>query len=140
LKKNGKKMSELLKKHELVYEPLRNNRFVIKFIGIDIPEFLFRSYKIFNNGSEIIFTAKINEIINYTLNPQDLFKLTDVIVEYLDPTGVVVNGLKFEVKGINFKQVLDYSDDDLKFTLVRIVVKEGSMNKLYNYDITDGNG
>lgn len=112
-------------------EPLRHNRFIIKFDGIEVPKYLFRKYKLFNSGSEIIFLTEIMEVVNFVINPQDIFNLVGVTIEYLDPTGTIVNGITFEVKGINFIQKGDYSENEIQTTKLRMVVKEGSMKKLY---------
>jgi len=140
LKENGVKMEEIQNKVKPGYlEPKTTNRFIVKFGGLEIPPYLFRSYKLFNVGSEIIFITEIMEVVNIMINPQDLFKVKDVVVENLDPTGVTVNGLKFQVKGVNFIQKGDYNRDDLSVIKIRLVVKENTMNKLYNDD-SNGNG
>lgn len=122
------------------FEPLRSNRFIIKFYGMDIPPYLFKSYKFLNVGGEIIFITEFFETCNHTFNPQDIFNVIEVVVERLDPSGVLVQGLKFDVKGVNFVQKGDYSQDSLLTTKVRMVVKENSLNKLYNDEIVHGNG
>jgi len=108
-------------------EPLKSNRFLIKLEGVDIPENLFREYKLFNEGDEMIFTTSFYETVNYTFNPKDFFNIISVNIEYLDPTGSIVNGLKFDVKGSNFKRKQSYSKDGLQITKLRFVVDVNTM-------------
>lgn len=103
-------------------EPLKSNRFLIKIEGVDIPEYLFRGYKLFNEGDEMIFTTSFYETVNYSFNPKDFFNIISVNIEYLDPVGSVVNGLKFDVKGSNFKRKQSYAKDDLQINKLRFVV------------------
>jgi hypothetical protein len=142
LKKNGEKMEQIQNNLQPVggFEPLRSNRFIIKFSGLDIPPYLFKSYKFYNNGDEIIFLTEIYDVAHYFINPQDLFNVIDVIVEHLDPTGEVIQGLKFEVKGMNFVQTASYQDDSILTTKVRLVIKEATLNKLFKSNNENGNG
>jgi hypothetical protein len=104
-------------------EPAKNCRFIIKLTGTDIPEYLFRKYKIHNEGEELIFTTEFYETVNYTFNPADFFNIVSVDISYLDPTGEVHNGLTFNIKGSNFKKIGDYSDiDNLTTIKLRFVI------------------
>ncbi len=95
-------------------EPLRSNRFIINLNKeVTVPEYLFRSFKIYNEGENLIFKTKIFQTVNYSFNPADLFKITSVKIEYLDPTGEVVNGLSFDIQGSNLSFKNDYADDGL---------------------------
>ena len=72
-------------------EPLKSNRFIIKFNKeVTVPEYLFRNFKIYNEGEKLIFKTKMYQTVNYSFNPADLFKITAVKIEYLDPVGEVV--------------------------------------------------
>jgi hypothetical protein len=113
-------------------EPLKSNRFIIKFNDeVKIPEYMFRSFKIYNEGENIIFKTKIFQTVDYSFNPSDLFKITDVTIQYLAPTGVVVNGLKFKPKGSNMKYKNDYVDDNLSIIKFRFVVDIDSLSLLH---------
>lgn len=103
-------------------EPAKSNRFIIKLIGVDIPEYLFRKYKIHNEGEELIFTTEFYETVNYTFNPGEFFNVTGVEINYLDPVGEVHNSLIFSVKGSNFKKVGEYSSDNITTTKLRFVI------------------
>ena len=81
-------------------EPLKSNRFIIKFNDeVKIPEYLFRSFKIYNEGKDLIFRTKI-----------------------LDPIGEVVNGLKFKPKGSNMEYKNDYKDDGLSIVKFQFII------------------
>jgi len=113
-----------------IVEPLKANRWLIKTEGVDIQQYLFRKYKIYNEGSEIIFKTEFYESVTDNVNPKDLLNLTSITIEYLDPTGAVVNSLNFDVKGVNFKQKQSYSKDDLMITKLRVVVNKDTMKLL----------
>lgn len=113
-----------------IVEPLKANRWLIKTEGVDIQQYLFRKYKIYNEGSEIIFKTEFYESVTDNVNPKDLLNLTSITIEYLDPTGAVVNSLNFDVKGVNFKQKQSYSKDDLMVTKLRVVVNKDTMKLL----------
>lgn len=103
-------------------EPLKSNRFLIRLQGVDIPEYLFRNYKLYNEGDDLIFTTSFYETVNYVFNPKDFFNIISVNIEYLSPVGDVVNGLTFDVKGSNFKRKQSYFNDDLQITKLRFIV------------------
>ena len=104
-------------------EPLKSNRFIIKFNKeVTVPEYLFRNFKIYNEGEKLIFKTKMYQTVNYSFNPADLFKITDVKIEYLDPVGEVVNGLSFDVQGSNLSYKNDYSDDNLSMIDFQFVI------------------
>ena len=114
------------------FEPLKTNRFLIRFNkDVFVPEYLFRKFKIINEGKKLIFTTEIYETTEYSFNPSDLFKMTDIEIDYLDPTGVVVNGLRFEVVGANMEQKCDYGKDNLMLIKFRFVVDINKVKLLY---------
>jgi len=113
-------------------EPLKSNRFIIKFNKeVTVPEYLFRNFKIYNEGEKLIFKTKMYQTVNYSFNPADLFKITDVKIEYLDPVGEVVNGLSFDIQGSNLSYKNDYSDDNLSMIDFQFVVNPETMT-LFN--------
>lgn len=118
-------------------EPLISNRWLIKLQGMDIHPFLFRKYKMFNKGEDVIFTTEFMETVNHSYNPKDIFWIDKVTIEYLDPVGDVVNGLSFIPKGINFKRNHSYSDDKLMITKLRFVVNLDTLTLLFK---TEENG
>jgi len=104
-------------------EPLKSNRFIIKFNKeVTIPEYLFRNFKIYNEGEKLIFKTKMYQTVTYSFNPVDLFKITAVKIEYLDPVGEVVNGLSFDIQGSNLSYKNDYSDDNLSMIDFQFVI------------------
>ena len=114
------------------FEPLKNNRWIIKFNEeVKIPEYLFRNFKLINEGETFILETKIYETVQYCFNPKDLFKITDVYIEYLDPTGVVVNGMKLPVKGSNLFKNCSYSKDGFMTTNFNFVIDSENINMYY---------
>ena len=113
-------------------EPLKNNRWIIKFNDeVKVPEYLFKNFKIKNEGEFFVLKTKIYETVEYSFNPKDLFKITDVYVEYLDPIGKVVNGMRLPVKGSNLSKSCDYSKDGIMTTNFRFVIDSEKINMYY---------
>ena len=113
-------------------EPLMSNRFIIKFNEeVTIPEYLFRNFKIYNEGESLIFRTEMYQTVNYSFNPSDLFKITDVTIHYLDPVGEVVNGINFNLKGSNLVYKNDYRDDGLSILKFQFVIDVESMKLIY---------
>ena len=71
------------------------------------------------------------QTVNYSFNPEDLFKITDVTIEYLDPIGEVVNGLSFDIQGSNLSFKNDYSDDSLSMIDFQFVINPETMKLIY---------
>jgi hypothetical protein len=115
----------------LMWEPLKCNRWIIRFEGMDIESFLFRKYEMYNEGEEIIFLTEFNETVLNTYNPKDLLNIVGVTIEYLDPTGVVIQKLKFDVKGLNFKIRQSYKKDKFQITKLRFVVNVDTLHLAY---------
>ena len=115
-----------------IVEPLKSNRFIIKFNDeVKIPEYLFSKFKIYNQADKLFFKTKMYQTIDYSFNPQDLFKITDVTTNYLNPVGEVVNGLTFSIKGSNMSYKNDYSADGLSVIKFLFVIDNDSI-KLIN--------
>jgi hypothetical protein len=103
-------------------EPLMANRYAIEVVGTEIPSYLFREFKIFNEGDELIFTTEFYETVNFCFNPNEFFKITAVKILYLDPIGSVVNELLFETKSMNYEKTASYGSDDLLTNKMRFVI------------------
>jgi hypothetical protein len=123
-------MTQLVERFPLI-EPLKCNRWIIKLDGMDIEPFLFRKYKMYNEGEEIIFLTEYFETVQQSYNPKDLLNIVGVTIEYLDPTGVVIQTLKFDVKGLNFEIKQSYGKDKLQIVKLRFVVNKDTMNLGY---------
>ena len=120
-------MSELFKS----IEPLFKNRFTINVNeDVNIPEYLFRKFHIENIGEDFIFTTEIYQTVEYTFNPSDLTKITDIILKFLGPVGDLVGGLHMLVKGSNMEIEGDYGDGELLIVKFRFVVKPVDINLL----------
>ena len=114
-------------------EPLKNNRFLITFEDVNVPQYFFRNYEMYNEGEEMIFITEFLESVTYTFNPKDFFKINRVKLEYLDPIGQTAGGMIFKVKGSNFSKKGDYADDSIQTTQLRFVVDIDSIDTLFEY-------
>jgi len=104
-------------------EPSMSNRFIIKTFGVDIPSYLFRRYKLYNDGEQFILETDFYETMNFTFNPEDIFNMTGIQIEYVDPTNTPFSSLKFDITGINYEKKGDYADSDLTFNNLVLKVK-----------------
>jgi hypothetical protein len=117
-------------------EPLKTNRWVIKFKGCFIEEYLFRKYKIFNDGNKLMFSTEIYETVHRQINPKDLFNIEEINIEFLDPIGSVVGGFIFKPKTIQFEQCGDYNSDELLNYKILIEVDKETLHPIY--DVING--
>jgi hypothetical protein len=125
-------MAEIIKnEYRVPFEPLKENRFIIKLDNVKIPNYFFREYEIYNEGEELIFTTSFFETVDYAFNPKNFFDITGVTIEYLDPIGEVVNGLKFDVKGSNFSRKQSYKNDELQINFLKFIINKNTMTLLY---------
>ena len=111
-------------------EPLMENRWIIRTHPLEISPYLFRKYKMFNEGGQIVLKTKFFETVECSYNPKDLLNITDITIEYLDPTGTVVGGLKMTVKGFNFEREHSYSGDNLMMTKLRVIIDKIELIKI----------
>jgi hypothetical protein len=121
------------------FEPLKTNRWIIKLKGCDIEEYLFRKYKIFNDGDKLMFSTEVYETVQFQINPKDLFNIEDVTIEFLDPVGTVVNGFIFNPKSIQFEQSGDYGSDDLLNYKILMEIDKSTLHSLQNVKKGDKN-
>jgi hypothetical protein len=115
-------------------EPLKSNRWLIRTEGMDIKPYLFRKYKIFNEGEDIIFKTEFYETVEQSYNPKDILNIVGFTIEYLDPTGTMVNGLKFDVKGINFEQNMSYGKYKFMITKIRVIIDKNTLNLIHKIE------
>ena len=116
----------------LLVEPAKTNRFIIKIKGADIPEYLFKSYKIYNEGEVLILTTEFYETVEYTFNPSDFFNIIGIEILYLDPVGTIYNSISFDVKGSNFKKTGSYSEDEITKNKLRFVIDKKTIKLKYD--------
>lgn len=107
-----------------MYEPLKANRWIIETYPTVINPYLFRKYRMFNEGDKILFKTQFLETVEESFNPTDLLEITDITLKYLNPVGDVVGGFKMVVGGLNFDKKHSYSDDDLLITKMRFVIEQ----------------
>ena len=112
-------------------EPLRENRFLINLIGSEVPQYLFKKYKIFNIGDDLIFTTEFYETVDFCFNPKEFFNITEIKIDYINPIGDVINSLMFNVVGSNFKINQSYKNDNLQTNKLRFVIDKKTMNLLH---------
>ena len=121
------------------FEPLKTNRWLIEFEGMNINPYLFRKYKIYNEGENMIFTTEFLETVLDTINPKEFFNIVGVKIQYLDPTGAVVNGLQFDIKGMNFEQKMSYGKDKFKITKLKFIINSDTILPLHIIEKKDEN-
>lgn len=95
------------------FEPIRDGRFILKIIGYNIPEWLVRSYRFYNDGDKLMMEVKIIEAQIFVIDPTKLFDIEGIHLTFLDPTGVEYMKHTFAIKGMNFEHISDYSINDL---------------------------
>jgi hypothetical protein len=113
-------------------EPKKSNRWIIKPIGTKITEYTFSKYKLYNDGEKLMFEMSCYETINDHINPIELFNLTGIQLEYLDPVGNIIGGFVFDIKNINFSSSGDYSLDDLLRYEFIMEVKQKTLKMLFD--------
>ena len=79
-------------------EPKMSFRFKIEFKGIKIPDYLFRKFKLYNDGEKLIFETSLYETLSVSFSPIDFFKIFDIEVYFLDPTGEKVSSWQFSIE------------------------------------------
>lgn len=113
-------------------EPLKENRFLITLHESSIPSYLFRNYKLYNEGETMIFETEFMESVMYCFNPKDLFNISSVTLSYLDATGEPINGLYFMVSGSNLMREQSYENDALQITSLRFTIDVDSIKTIYS--------
>jgi len=97
-------------------EPLKTNRWLLN-VG-NIPSYLVRN-----------LDFSLMNIVGYTVVPDDVVTLKNIKLEFLDPTGHVVNGYDMKVEFENMSFKCDYSEDNLLTHNFVFYVK--NLNQLY---------
>jgi hypothetical protein len=67
-------------------EPLKSNRWILRTHPLNINYHLFNEYKLYHDGNEMVLKTQFMESVDKSYNPQDLLEITDVTIEYLNPT------------------------------------------------------
>ena len=113
-------MAELVMKIPVFEEPLRANRWILN-IG-KIPNYLFRnvSLKSFTEKKDkkrdqiyTKLTFSIYNTVNHVVIPDDVVLLRKIKLDFLDPTGMVINGYDMNVEFEKMSLKCDYSDSGL---------------------------
>jgi hypothetical protein len=124
-------MGEKIKELQPI-EPLLKNRWIINLEGIDIPDYLFRKYKIYNDADNLIFETEFYETVDFTCNLSEIFNVVGVTIKHLDPVGYIVGGYTADVKGTNFIKKCDYSSSKLMTTKLIFTLNTETFKLLNN--------
>lgn len=100
-------------------EPLRANRWILQ-LG-KIPPYLTRNVVLETVNEKkdkksdfyTKLTFSLFNIVHYTIVPDDVIQLKKIKLEFLDPTGVTVNGYDMNVEFEKMSLKCDYSDSGL---------------------------
>ena len=113
-------MAELTMKTPIQEEPLRANRWILN-IG-KIPPYLFRNVSLESftekkdKKRDQIYTKltfSIYNTVNHVVIPDDVVLLRKITLDFLDPTGVAINGYDMNVEFEKMNLKCDYSDGGL---------------------------
>lgn len=121
------------------FEPNSCARFILKFKGYNIPEWLVRSYRFYNDGDKLMMDVKIIEAIIFVINPTKLFDIDGMELSFLDATGYEYQKHVFGIKGMNFEHISDYGE--LKISTYNFVfeIDQPSFNVVDTKDIKEKN-
>jgi hypothetical protein len=106
------------------YEPLMTNRWLVrtKESFTNIPAYTVKDFRIdtvdIDNGKKkdtkaLKLTLHFHNLIHWLLVPDDVMYAKKIIIDFLDPTGVVVNYYTMNVEFDTFTLAGDYSDSDI---------------------------
>lgn len=110
-------------------EPLKSNRWILRTHPLNINYHLFNEYKLYYDGNEMVLKTWFMESVDKSYNPQDLLEITDVTIEYLNPVGKTVSGLKMIIDSVNFVRKDSYKKDKIMKTKLKFVVSQiGTIN------------
>ena len=120
-------------------EPKMTNRWLIKTVGVKIPDYLFSKYKLYNDGDKLMFETSCFDTISDHIIPTDLFNLNGIELEYLAPTGDIIGGFSFEIKSLTFSSSGDYAinDDLLRYHFIIEIDKKSLKPKFTNSSKTE---
>jgi len=113
-------MAELVMKTPIQEEPLRANRWILN-IG-KVPPYLFRNVSLESftekkdKKRDQIYTKltfSIYNTVNHVVVPDDVVLLRKIKLDFLDPTGMVINGYDMNVEFEKMSLKCDYSDSGL---------------------------
>jgi hypothetical protein len=106
-----------------VVEPLRSKRWLVKLSNTlqNIPEYVFSNFKLETEKIEIKgktkqalkLTLHCYNTINFLLTPDDVIDVKKIKIDFLDPTGVVLNYYNMNVELEKMSLIGDYGDSSL---------------------------
>jgi hypothetical protein len=136
-------MADLLKKMPVAYEPLKTNRWVVKTKESfqNIPEYAVSDFKIDTVDIEnpemnyrrkerttkaLRLTLHFRNSVMWMLTPDDVMNADNVVIDFLDPTGVKIQHYDMKVEFNDLTLIGDYSDSSILTHEVTFWIK--SMN------------
>lgn len=112
-------------------EPLRTNRWILK-IG-KVPSYLVRNVNMESFMEDDKTYTKLSfslmNVVDYNIVPDDVITLKKIKLEFLDPTGLVVNGYDMRVEFDKMSFKCDYGDGGILTHNFVFYVK--NLNQLY---------
>jgi hypothetical protein len=106
-----------------VVEPLRSNRWLVKLSNTlqNIPEYVFSDFKLETEKIEIKgktkqalkLTLHCYNTVGFLLTPDDVIDVKKIKIDFLDPTGVVLNYYNMNVELEKMSLMGDYGDSSL---------------------------
>ncbi len=122
-------MADLIKKMPTPYEPLMTNRWVVRTEESfqNIPEWVVSDFKIDTVDIEedydrrkkrtvkkaLRLTLHFRNMVHWMLTPDDVMNAKEIMIDFLDPTGVKVNHYDMKVEFDTLTLVGDYADSSI---------------------------
>lgn len=113
-------------------EPLKANRWIVKMFGTTqkIPEYTFKNWNLKtenipeskNKGLKL--TLSQYNVIHFLMTPEDAIGCKKIKIEFLDPTGQLINYYDMVVVNESFEIKGDYSDGSLLTNEMSFWVKD----------------
>ena len=137
-------MAELIMEMPAPYEPMRTNRWLINMGGgnviKEIPKYLFTSYKIITeeipnkNRQGTKLELKMTNKVGFLAIPDMFMDEKSIIIDYLDPTGLVIESYNMDVIFDHFEMAGDYGDSSLLTAHISFWVKSIRTNQTDEID------
>ena len=105
------------------FEPARANRFIVYFIGADIPSHASHNYAFYYENDNIMLEINFYDFVGFIFNPRDASFISDIVIDFLDPVGVVYGTLRATViECLEFEKRGDYSSNEITNNRAKFLV------------------
>ena len=122
VKKQIKEEQKVAGKEAVSYLPYQNQFWKIR-MG-DIPPQNFKSFKFYNDQETIIFETEFTQTEEYLLyDYKKLFNIESFDIEYLDNTLLPIEIIEYQIKGLNFENICDYSKTGLNTIKLKLIIE-----------------